>query len=420
MLRALLVLAGWLCVSCLAAAALPETPQFRRFGFDQGLPKSVNHIALDHQGYIWVATSDGLARYDGVGFQLWRHEIGATDTLPDNTIDTIFVDARNRVWAASAVALSVIGANRRQVHTLRLPAVSARCTRNVTAMTGAADGGMWIATSGGDLCLRDRHGHVQRHAPPAGEDVSIMTLLVDARGRLLLGTSKGLLHFERGAFRAVAQEVFGGTSISMLTTDPDGALWIGSEKGLHQLHPDDRATQAPWPLPASATHASVLRDRQGGRWIGTMHGLYRDNGHSFSLVRNQAATGLLDQESGILYMLQDLEGGLWLVTYSQGLVYLPPDWNRFATIDSAGGRLLEGLDLRDAAGDGAAGFWVATATNLYHLARGSGVLRNVASNSALDVQWIHSLRARADGSLWVGHSTGLALFDPVTHRARNC
>lgn len=419
MLRIVLVLAGWLSMMCMPMAAMPETPQFRRFGFEQGLPKSVNHIALDRQGYIWIATSDGIARYDGVGFKLWRREIGATDTLPDNFVETIFVDARNRVWAASPGALSHIGVDRKRVRTLHLPAVSATCGKNVTAMADAANDGMWIATGNGDLCHLDHDGHVRRRASLGREGVSIHTMRVDADDRLLLGTSNGLMHFERGTFHRIADDILAGTSISMLTTEPDGALWIGSDKGLHRLHAGDRVTPAPWPLPVSATHASVLRDRQGGHWIGTMHGLYRDNGKSFFLIRNQVATAQLDQESGILYMQQDMEGGLWLVTYSQGLMYLPPDWDRFASVDSADGRQLEGLDLRDAVSGGAGGFWVATATDLYWLDKDSRALRKVANNTTLGVRWIHSLHARKDGTLWIGHDAGLALFDPATGLARD-
>ncbi|MDQ3228818.1 MAG: ATP-binding protein [Pseudomonadota bacterium] len=419
MLRTMLVLAVLFFTPLRVLAGVPELPQFRRYGFEHGLPRSTNHIGVDRQGYVWVATSDGLARFDGIDFKLWRREVGAIDTLPDNVVETIFVDARNRVWAATPGALSVIDADRKHVRALRLSEALAGCGRNVTAMTDAANGGMWIATSNGDLCQRNGEGQVQRHAALARRGIPIYALLVDGRGRLLLGTGDGLMHFERGAFHRIAGDTFSETLISMLTIEPDGALWIGSEKGLHRLLASDKAVPAPWRLPASATHASVLRDRHGDRWIGTMQGLYRDNGKSFALVRNPNAQAPLDQESGILYMQQDLEGGLWLVTYSQGVMYLPPDWDRFAMVDSAGGRQLEGLDLRDVAADGAGGFWVATATNLYRLDRASRVLRNVATNSTLGVQWIHTLRARRDGTLWIGHASGLVLFDPATNQATN-
>ncbi|MFY0446561.1 two-component regulator propeller domain-containing protein [Xanthomonas codiaei] len=52
-----------------------ETPRMRRFGPAEGLPsRMVLALAQDRQGYVWAATSDGLARYDGIGLQVWQHD----------------------------------------------------------------------------------------------------------------------------------------------------------------------------------------------------------------------------------------------------------------------------------------------------------------------------------------------------------
>lgn len=419
MLRTLLMLVALLLASfTVVAGVLPETPQFRRFGFEQGLPKVANHIALDRQGYVWIATSDGLARYDGVDFRMWRRAIGQADSLPDNLVEIVFVDPLNRVWVASADSLSVLGVDRRAFRTLRFPSPVAGCGKNVTAMAAASNRGMWLATAGGDVCHLDSAERVKRYAAPAGEDRSIMAMVVDERGRVLLGTHDGLLRLEDGRFKRVGNNVLAKSWVTILSTEPDGTLWIGSEKGLHRLHVDDRLLPAPWKLPVNATHPQVLRDRRGRRWIGTMNGLYSEKDGLFSLVENAVATAAMGPETGILYMQEDLEGGIWFVTFSQGVMYLPPDWDRFATIDSVGGRALEGLDLRDAVSDGAGGFWVATATDLYRLDRGSRALYKVTDHQALGMQWIHSLQARGNGTLWIGHSAGLALFDPVTKRTK--
>src|SRR5688572_32997773 len=58
-----------------AWAGLPETPHPRQFTVANGLPSNrINGIAEDQHGYLWIATSDGLARYDGVDFRIWRVE----------------------------------------------------------------------------------------------------------------------------------------------------------------------------------------------------------------------------------------------------------------------------------------------------------------------------------------------------------
>ncbi|HET6396932.1 MAG TPA: two-component regulator propeller domain-containing protein, partial [Pseudoxanthomonas sp.] len=98
MLGLLLVLA----LAGAARAAVPDLPRFRMTGADEGLPNTtVTALARDRQGYLWVATWDGLARYDGVGFRVWRHDPKDPASLPGNLLQAMYVDARDRVWVAS-------------------------------------------------------------------------------------------------------------------------------------------------------------------------------------------------------------------------------------------------------------------------------------------------------------------------------
>lgn len=422
MLRRLMLLLalGW---AAAAYADLPETPQFRRFGFEQGLPKSAIHLAVDQQGYLWIATLDGLARYDGVEFKMWRQTLGTTDSLSDNVLQVVHVDAQNRVWVASGTSLSMLDKDRRSFTTLRFPAETAGCQREITSLASTPDGTLWWGTYDGDLCRLDAQGKIKRYVADAARPDSlpvapVMSLLVDRRGRLLIGTDDGLVRFEQGRFTRIAPAVLGGIKVGGLSIEPDGTVWVGSSKGLHWLSADDRLIAAPWALQPNATHGVVVRDRRGGRWIGTMGGLYREKDGAFQLLQRETGIGLWGPESGVLCIVQDLEGGIWFATYSQGLVYLPPDWDRFATVTSVDGLMLDNLDLRDAVADKESGFWVATATDLYRLGSDSRKLRKVVSAKELGLQWIHSLSARPDGKLWVGHASGLSLFDPATRQAR--
>ncbi len=422
MLRILMLLLA-LAWAAAAHADLPETPQFRRFGFEQGLPKSAIHLAVDQQGYLWIATLDGLARYDGVEFKMWRQTVGAPDSLPDNVLQVVHVDPQNRVWVASSTALSMLDKDRRGFTTIRFSKETASCQREITSIASTFDGALWFGTYDGDLCRLDAQGKIKRYAAdPAQPDslpvAPVMSLLVDRKGRLLIGTDDGLVRFEQGRFMRIAPAVLGGIKVGTLSSEPDGTVWVGSEKGLHRLTADDRLVPAPWTFQANATHGVVVRDQRGGRWIGTMGGLYREKDGAFQMMERDTNIGLWGPESGVLCIVQDLEGGLWFATYSQGLVYLPPDWDRFATITSVDGLMLDNLDLRDAVPDKDSGFWVATATDLYRLERDSRKLQKIASAKQLGLQWIHSLSRRHDGKLWIGHASGLSLFDPQTRQTR--
>ncbi|MGH8124001.1 MAG: ligand-binding sensor domain-containing protein, partial [Rudaea sp.] len=78
---------------------LHKTPLFRKFGVAEGLPSSSVHaLAEDRDGFIWLATVDGLARYDGVGFHIYRHDPNDPGSIAGNDITTLFIDSENRIW----------------------------------------------------------------------------------------------------------------------------------------------------------------------------------------------------------------------------------------------------------------------------------------------------------------------------------
>jgi ligand-binding sensor domain-containing protein len=97
---------SWLCLlglmlSGVAGASVPLLPQPRQISVFDGLPSNrVNAIAEDRRGYLWIATRDGLARYDGVGFRVWRTGEG----LRDDFVWSVHVDADDRVWIGTSKA----------------------------------------------------------------------------------------------------------------------------------------------------------------------------------------------------------------------------------------------------------------------------------------------------------------------------
>ena len=83
------------------ATELSSVPlPFRHFGVAEGLPSSiVNAMALDADGYIWFATGDGLARFDGVETTIYRHDSDRPGSLATNDVAAVVVDRHGRVWA---------------------------------------------------------------------------------------------------------------------------------------------------------------------------------------------------------------------------------------------------------------------------------------------------------------------------------
>ena len=155
----------WLWGS-LAWAGVPETPRFRLVGVAEGMPSSsINVVARDHAGYLWLATPDGLARYDGVGFRIWRNVPGDAASLPGNNVQALHIDAQDRIWIATeAGGLSVLDAQRQHFRHYRM-ADDPRIGSDDTWAIASRGGTVWFGTYGGGLHRLDRDGRITRYMP---------------------------------------------------------------------------------------------------------------------------------------------------------------------------------------------------------------------------------------------------------------
>ena len=100
---------GWVLVVCSIGHALAEGQVFRHLTVDDGLPQmSVIDIAKDHRGFMWFATTDGVARYDGYDFVTFRHDPADPLSLPTNTVNTIVLDSAGLLWVGTDTGLAII------------------------------------------------------------------------------------------------------------------------------------------------------------------------------------------------------------------------------------------------------------------------------------------------------------------------
>ena len=100
---------GWVLVVCSIGHARAEGQVFRHLTVDDGLPQmSVIDIAKDHRGFMWFATTDGVARYDGYDFVTFRHDPADSHSLPTNTVNTMVLDSAGLLWVGTDTGLAII------------------------------------------------------------------------------------------------------------------------------------------------------------------------------------------------------------------------------------------------------------------------------------------------------------------------
>ena len=414
---------AWL-MACPAAAAtassaLPLKYRFVRFGPEYGLSSVINDLAVDRQGYVWAATGDGLARYDGTGFRFWRRELGVDTSLPDNDLVAMALDEDDRMWVASADHLSMMDRTRRDFVPVRFEGEAAECGREITAISAAVGGGIWVATYTGRLCKISRDGRVRRALPTAGGNsfsAIISRLYPLGSDDSLIGTDVGLYRYHSGVIKEIAPDMLHGALIFKIGDDREGGVWIGTDHGLYRYALNGSVRPASWALPALASNGVILNDERGTYWIGTAAGLFRaPSTHAPAVMAHgdRRDDGL---SSGVFAQVMDREGGLWFASYSQGLSYLPPGHERFAVIDEVEGLAIERTDPLAVASDGEGGFWVVGSRMLYALRAGDASLRPVVSAGSLGEKWLQTLARCPDGRLWIASFQGVVEYDPSRGR----
>lgn len=399
---------------------LPDTPQFRRIGLDQGLPSSrINALAQDRTGYVWIATDDGVARYDGLGMRVWRHNPGIVGGMADNLVNTLHVDARDDVWLGFATGgLGIIDGRRREVRPLADSEAGVLASADVWAMAETADGSLWFGTFDEGLFRRDGEGRYSHlgAVPVGGSDEprkDIVTLAATPDGVLWIGTAGGLAHHVAGRLEAVSAPEFDGQAILHLNAEPDGSLWVATRTALWRRSPEGRVEASPWvdELGGIRVHG-VQRDGRGGRWIHTARGLFHDDGSGLQRFLNPEAS-----EGSYQQMLVDRQGGLWFGDSEFGLVWLSGYWRSFASLTRQGDPRLQ-LSMRQAvafAQDAEGRVLVGGEDG--HLDRidpvSGTVERNVVDPAVFEGTRLFALVPHSDGSLWVGTSRLLLRRDPA-------
>lgn len=281
---------------------------FRCWQSEQGLPQDrVRALAQTRDGYIWVGTDDGLARFDGARFV----SFGLPDGLPSGPIRTLFGDSHGSLWVGSAGdGLVHWQAGHSTVFTMAtgLPSDS------VSALAEDNDGRIWIGTDSGLAVWQD-----DRLIPfdPAKEfdGKAITALCKDRQGNMWVGaTGLGVFEYRDGAFIPLED-----SSTKELLQDPHcilvdkaGHTWIGAGDDFVLCHDGNQWRPYQIPRHLARSYVSSLAEQPDGTvWAGsTSDGLFEFKDRKMTAVN--AGSGLSD--NSVESLLADRDGNLWAGT----------------------------------------------------------------------------------------------------------
>jgi signal transduction histidine kinase/ligand-binding sensor domain-containing protein len=366
------------------------------------VPAPVRAIAQGREGFLWLATGEGLYRFDGLRFERITPENGGRrHGLPS----ALLVTRSGEVWTNFETTRRFAVYRHGALRLLEAPPAPSR----IVDMAEGADGAIWALTANYDAqLLRFLDGRWRTFDSADGlPKIDATNMLVAADGTVWVACSTGVVRLVPGAGRF---EMFREALDPRVFQDPAGRVWVSEKRGSYPI------TGAGGRGPPPARHASrrtgdeqirgaPLLDREGNLWIATRYdGVKRFPTSSASLQSGGAEAESFTSRDGLSsdvtnQILEDREGDIWVAT-ERGL-----DKFRPATLiaDPAlaspavyGDKLLEGAD---------GSVYIGEARTIYRVRPGGNpqpILRGVAEPQ--------SLCEAPDGALWIGEQARIIVW----------
>ncbi len=392
--------------------------RFKHIDIEQGLSQNmIQNIIQDSKGFMWFATWDGLNRYDGYEFKVFKHIDGDTSSLPMNKIYCLLEDHLGRLW---------------------------------------------VGLAGGGLCLFDREKEEFINFSQRPDDNSsiggnfILTLYEDSKNRLWVGLrNEGLSLIENTADLASGagnkikfinftndpkiSGTLNGKVIMSILEDKSGTLWFGSSDGyLNKLVESTNGNKfvgffsgSKYDLYNGIDFIVEDKDNSGFLWMADYYqGIKWFDSKSQKFIYEYPYANLKDKipTANILSILLDNRGEYWLGTHAKGIYTYKPDVKNKAqdnlehfNLDPTDPMGINAPNITDLFEDKSGLIWIGTNTDgLYTYNRDSKTFKSFSHNpfdkNSLNNDFTLSVMEDNDGNVWIGTELGLDKFDPITKK----
>ncbi len=360
-----------------------------REGFSRG---SITSFAQTPDGYLWLGTTSGLLRFDGVRTVPWQPPVGSS--LPENQVRSLLAARDGTLWIVTLRGLASWSGG-------KLVTYPRFDDLGMNGLVEDRDGTVWISAEspGGGLLCSIRLGKPECAGEDGGLGAHVTSLYEDSNGALWAAGADRVWRWKPGPPQAYP--VPGGMVGSMqdLSEAATRTVLLLTRDGIRQIVGN---RIEPFPLasmPRSARPTKVLRDRDGALWLGTPDGglLHVHQGHTDVFGRPDGLSG-----DTVWRLFEDREGSIWVAT-NEGL-------DRFralaAVTYSAGQGLPAGNASLLAARDGTV--WVSTTAGLKRWRDGRLEQANVRG---LPQMRAASLFQDSRGRIWIGSHTGVGFVE---------
>jgi ligand-binding sensor domain-containing protein len=429
-------------LSANTAFAQPPPLHFEHLTDAHGLSNNrVWAITQDKYGFMWVASGDGLSRFDGYKVDVYRKETGNKNSLPGNLVNTLFTDTHGTVWIGTSNGLAYYDSRSNSFQSFFQDSVDENSLpgNHISAIKEDAYGMLWIGTQSG-LCsfdiknkrfkrfIHDDHSNSISHS-------HIRDIEFAPDGSMWISTGKGLNRLDLSTMRFNSfihdpkdSTTLSGNILTKMGMDKEGNLWVSVNETIflecfntktYRVRHYRTFTEKQSHLPNNHPR-DIFFDRKGRLWVGTDHaGLYL-----FLPDKNifyQYKADILDpnklQSNTVAAIFQDSSNMIWLGTFT-GVERFNPDESKFILYrpKPITTLALANNPVQAIAEDPLHRLWIGTFNGIFILDRKTGAYTNYQWNQkdphSLSENVVQSLCRDQRGNMWAGTMRGLNFFDP--------
>ena len=388
----------------------------------QGLPAdTVTAVTQTGDGYLWVGTEAGLARFDGLRFTTYRTT--NTPALASHVIRALLTDRQGRLWIGTDAGVVRLRNGSFEPAGLAERPVYALCEDAAGAVWAGTDAGVFISRNEEafvplperpqmprirpNLLFADQDGHIWVAFPGrAGAVVAtengftpflasgklpdeVLAIAQTPGGALWFGTPDGLVQWRDGQARRIrAADGLAGSRVSGLHVDKAGVLWVAST-GLQNITGGEIATITTV-NPLGSTEVSCLgHDNEGNVWAGSVsEGLLQVREPAWQLIR----LGARNTDTGFRTVMQARDGTAWLAQGRRGVVQVGSD-----------GSVLRRLPVSETEADEVISVYAATGGEIFVGTRGAlQIWRDESVETHPELPEVRAFFTSRDGTLWMG------------------
>lgn len=419
----------------LNAVQLYAQPNITYLGIEQGLSNnSVRSIYQDKKGFMWFCTYDGLNRYDGYGFKIFRNDINDTNSLFNNVVTSIAEDKNNHFWIGTRQGLSKLDAligrftslsyssANKKIYKVDNVVKDVKIDNNNNALIGCEGLGLLFSSNGSSIAKQIPFTNRVIETTAYG----VQTIKVDFKNRVwALVQNKGLCVLDYKTMKLTLINS-AAPSATCLEIDKDG-IWMGAAGSIYFYNTSTntavKVLDAVKDKLTSPVIVALSKGKKNNLWIGTNGGginIYNITSKKINYLQAGDNKNVISSDA-VYSIYFDNEARTWLGTLRGGVNIIDPQKDRFTTIahDYANANSLHGNFIFSFLENTDSSIWIGTdGKGLINWNRKKNIfttyLNNPVDIHSLPGNTVTCLRADFNNDMWLTSTAGVARYNKAS------